>query len=79
MLREFCVLQKQQKVSGQMLQKLWNQEGFEETREVVETCVEVSRVQMTYEIECVIIDLRGMVLDTAMQNDSKEKQSAVMI
>ncbi|PXF41425.1 hypothetical protein BWQ96_08860 [Gracilariopsis chorda] len=70
MFRGFCVVRKQQKVSGQVLQRLWNLGELREAREVAERFDEVCLVQMTGSWNKFYVQLHDLVLDIAMRNAS---------
>ncbi|PXF45022.1 Vegetative incompatibility protein HET-E-1 [Gracilariopsis chorda] len=63
--RALCVLQKQEKVSTRMLQKLWDTENLADAERVVDRFKEVSIAQKREDGGLVYIQLHDIVLDVA--------------
>lgn len=74
MFRGFCVLRKQQKVSGRVLQKLWSLEELCDTEEVAKRFQKVSIVHMSWAENIFFVELHDLVLDIAVRKASKENE-----
>lgn len=69
--RGFCVFQKQQKVNGQVLQKLWNLTELSEAEEIAEKFRKVSLVQITRDKKSFFVQLHDLVLKIAVDKVSQ--------
>eukprot|EP00178_Gracilaria_changii_P023279 TRINITY_DN705_c0_g2_i10.p2 TRINITY_DN705_c0_g2~~TRINITY_DN705_c0_g2_i10.p2 ORF type:complete len:523 (+),score=96.69 TRINITY_DN705_c0_g2_i10:6969-8537(+) len=67
-----CVLQKQQFIPLELLQKLWNLESMQETERVAEVLHQVSVLQLNEENGRISVQLHDMILDIAVDKASTE-------
>lgn len=75
LFRALCVLQKQQSISGQALQKVWGLDEIRDARMVAELFDEVSIVRLTRERgNAFCIQLHDLVLDIAMRKASERHE-----
>lgn len=74
--RGFSVLQRQQRVRGEALQKLWSLRTIHEAQKVAEKFCKVSLVQMTVERNTFIVQLHDSVLSIATEMVPESERKA---
>lgn len=73
--RALSVLQKQQSVPGQMLQKLWDLDSLQTTVTIAESLANVSVMHMTRNEGLVFLKLHDLILDIAVRKAAEENET----